>query len=200
MHHFMAQPWNTISNGVFFLVALVLWWQIRQNKTQEDKALIGLIASIALIGASSTFWHATMYSWSLLIDIAGILIFTIYYIYYVALKRLGRSAGHATLALLGLVAACVIAMKLTPDLPQRSGAFIPLVLLFIGLATKFWSISKEYAAYFFGAAVTMGLAIVARIYDVPSCEYFSMGTHFLWHSLTALTTYCLMIPIIHSHR
>lgn len=195
---YMAQPWNTISNGLFFIIAFVLYYQIKQTDKAQDKSFTAVIASIALIGACSTFWHATMYPWALLVDIFGIIVFTIAYIYYVGLKQLSFSFWQSTGTLIAVIALCVFAMKLTDGLPQRSGAFIPLSLLFFVAAIKLWKNSKQNSLYLIGAGGTMALAIVARVIDVSVCDYIPVGTHFLWHGLTAVTTYCLMMPVLRS--
>lgn len=192
----IAQPWNTYSNLAFVLVALVLWWRYQVHYLNDPLLKYTCLAPV-LIFVGSSIWHATMLGWTLYFDVLPIGLFAGLFITYGVYKRMNRPLWVAMASVLAVVAVAGLTTKLTAEvIPQKSGGFIPLALILFGIGLKLADKGIAGAGYYYAAGLSMGLAIIARVADESVCNAMPMGTHWLWHALTALTAYLMVKPLI----
>ncbi len=194
----IAQPWNTASNVVFFIVAILLWGQYKRIEAAEGSFhLKALTLSPILIGLCSSIWHGTMIGWTLWLDITSIVIFVLLYVTYIGVVLMKRGWGLSIFALMAIgILSALSTHYLGHLLPQRSAGFLPIVVI-LGLITwSQWRIQSSDTLSFALATLFFVLALVMRVVDEAMCGVMPFGTHFLWHVGAGITAYLVMCPVL----
>lgn len=212
---FWAEPLNAVTNGAFILAAIAAAWELgRLDRERRSSAAIGLTALVAVIGVGSFLFHTYATRWSSYADTIPIGIFMLAYLAFalralVRLPWIGVAVGIALfIAALnyagtvqcrpGLLSAMAVARG--PCLNGTVGyAPAAIALLLIGA----WLAIRRHPAW--GYLVTAGAVFVIsmtfRTVDMEICASTRLagrllGTHFLWHTLNALTLYLLLLAAI----
>lgn len=198
----IAQPWNTYSNALFFVFAFMLYQRYQLMSTQEQTPLLQtLCLSPILIGMGSTVWHATMIGWTLSIDVASIGVFAALFIIYGMRHILQKTWWMTVGAIVAVVVLGAVTTRLTVDMiPQKSGGFIPLALIILGIGGALTAKKHSSAGYYYAAGFAMLCAALFRVSDEAMCTAIPMGTHWLWHVLTAITAYLMIIPFVKAQQ
>lgn len=179
-----SEPVNALTNLAFIALAVVMW-----HRAEGVPAARMLAAMLFAIGCLSGLFHVLATSWAAALDVLSIQIFSLSYIYLANRDYLGFGpviAGAATLvyfpysyAISGLARSLVPGLGGTVD-------YVPLPLLI-----------AAYGLYLLGPAPATGrglligagvlvVSMAARTVDLPFCDSWPLGTHFLWHVLNAV--------------
>ena len=198
---FWAEPVNAISNGAFYvaaLLALVTWARGEHGRRVADLLLIALVF---VIGTGSFLFHTLANRWSAIADTAPIGLFMLVYFGY-ALKRFFRFGWVWTLIGIALFAG---AIWQTAGLRCNGGAclngsvaYLPALAALVG--TGLFLLVRGHAAwrYVLGGAAVFAASLTFRTLDRSLCPstylegYGPLGTHFLWHVLNATLLYLLL--------
>lgn len=192
----LAEPLNAFSNLSFLIAAWAAWKLAKKlgKLTLEIRILIALAFSV---GIGSVLWHTYPTRATLILDIAPILFFIIWYIRLYSRTVIGvRPLLAGVLILLFLAAtysAFLFAGVLHGALVYSPGL---LVVLILGLdhankrGTARWLLLSTAGIYF--------AALFFRTIDQEVCSPLPIGTHFIWHGLIGLVTYTAMRALIFS--
>lgn len=184
---FIDHPANTLSNGIFFIIAAIVFALYYHDKTMRICSFL-----IAGIGLGSSIWHFVANPNLLALDIGTISIFTGWFLWHLFHNIYKKHASYS-LALIFIFFASNFALGylLEPLLPMRTGGFlVPAVAIFIlGLkqaktSTRIWLMLSS---------LSLLIAMGFRILDIHSCEIIAIGTHFLWHIFAGLA---LIGPVV----
>lgn len=199
---FWAEPINALTNGAFYvaaLLALVLW--VRNDSGERRFSDLGLIVLVFVIGTGSFLFHTLADRWSAVADTAPIGLFMLVYFGY----ALRRFFGCGWLLTLAGVAAFAVVIWQTMSLRCGGGsclngsagylpAFAALVALGLGLLLRGHPAGK----YVLGGGIVFALSLTLRTVDESLCSatqldgYGHVGTHFMWHVLNATLLYLLL--------
>lgn len=189
---FTTQPLNSFSSVAFFLVALILVITIPLHHPRWRR-LCPFAALCVLIGVGSSLWHVVQEPWALVADITPIFVFLFFFQYHFLKKFTDWSRARIFKDMVGLAALMGLASLVMNEVfLQKSNAFVPVVAWLAYIGVVIGQRFPKQARRCFMAAGFFALAIVARIIDMPLCEQWHYGTHFLWHMLSALTLYLVL--------
>ena len=170
----ISQPWNVFSNILFVFLSLFVW-----SSPLARRHRYGLL----LIAFGSALWHSTGLHWALWIDIGAIVVWAVLYALDIK-DHIPQSRTKIFISLLILLLTSIVfAVILKPLTPMLSGAFIPYALLLLAMAFK----SNKHRSVFLISSFAMLTAIVMREIDMIACDTMTMGTHWLWHTLAAVS-------------
>ena len=212
---FWAEPLNAISNAAFIVAALIATrdYVALEPERRRVSALL-LIALTYVIGVGSFLFHTYATRWAQLADVIPIGLFMLAYL-GVLLRRLVRvnwllvAAGLILFVAAFLYAGTIQCPQGLLPITARSGArclngtvaylpaFLTLALATAGLAVMRHPAWKTLAL----AAAVFFVSMTFRTLDLELCELTAYGghlrgTHFLWHTLNAVTLYLLLRAVI----
>jgi len=185
----LAEPINALTN-LAFLIAAYLGYSLLKKKQTKDRELLILPWMLLLVGLGSLAYHTARNSLTLVIDGLPIYIF-ILYAFFICLRELMESKLKATLVLAGFI---MLEILLSIYFPREllNGSIRHIVAVaFVSIMG--WFVTRHYGPKVIRPLVEVVglyiLAIIFRSIDVWICTWFPIGTHFLWHILTAFAGY-----------
>ena len=180
------QPFNVFSN-LFYLISalgLFLFWKVDGRQRLLIASLISL-----LIAVFSTVYHIYLTKETLLFDVLGIAAFISFTMTLIASRMLGFSNVAAIFATLSLLVLSGLFSKFL-EVPFNKGvsAFFPSLFVLVGLCFYFYGRSERLYKRFLEISFIMLGAIIFKAIDILPvvCETMPMGTHAIWHGLTAM--------------
>lgn len=191
---YIAEPVNTISNLIYFLVGFVF---LRSQKNIKDNYFAKALGCLAvLVGVGSTLFHILAVSWSRYADLIPIWTFVALYILYSLRHFFGLSWFKASVVLLAIV---VLSYMLLTEVPlsiyvnthgsvEYTPALVVAVLFSVLLFLRGHLAWRKLAAGSFSLAV----ALIFRTIDLTYCPVVPTGTHFLWHIFTGVAIFLLL--------
>lgn len=187
----VAEPWNTAT--AFLFVLIVVYWVIRLRGRLKHHPFLAVTLPLLLVGGiGGTLYHGQR-NWVgfflmdlLPIYLLGLIVSVYWWI------RLGPRVHHllAMIVVLGLLQLLGMWQLPAPWAIQLSYAslamlmLIPLALVMIRTRARHW----QWVAT---SLVSFGIAWFFRIADTWQPPLLPMGTHWLWHTFGALTTFAL---------
>ncbi|MGH1465899.1 MAG: ceramidase domain-containing protein [Cognatishimia sp.] len=180
---FWAEPVNAVTNLAFILVAILMWRRVYGLPLARALCIL-----LFLIGVGSFLFHTFAQTWAGLADVLPILLFVLLYIYGATKDFWGSSKLVAVSAVLLFVPYAAVTVPLFQKVAflNTSAAYGPVPLLIVIYAL---GLSRQNPATARRLAVGAGLiflSILLRSADLPLCQSFPQGTHFLWHVLNAV--------------
>ncbi len=180
---YWAEPINAVTNAAFLVAAFVMW-----RRTQGITMARALCLILAAIGIGSFLFHTHAQSWAGLADVVPIALFILIYLFAVnreafdlgVLPALGLTALFFPYA--GMMAP---AFSLVPGLGATAG-YAPVALLIFLYAAFLRSILPDFARGLAIGAAILVVSLTFRTLDLPLCNNFPAGTHFMWHLLNAV--------------
>jgi len=210
----LAEPINAISNAGFFLAALIAWqlllWRPREDRSADHYLLIFLAF---MIGFGSLAFHLYADTGTELADTVPIGLFMLVYLGFALNRLLGVPPGWTVLLAVGftvLVGAAVhvqcwdggigfAGADVTGAKPCLNGSvgYLPALAALIVIGMILAERHHKAAPYVVWAAVIFTISIILRSLDMALCDKVvvdgrSVGTHFIWHLLNALTLFLLL--------
>ncbi|WP_102959515.1 ceramidase domain-containing protein [Mangrovicella endophytica] len=192
---FWAEPLNAVSNAAFIiaaLVGLVIW--LRSGR--GDRWSGAMVAVVFVVGVGSFLFHTFANRWSSLADVIPIAVF-IYGYFALALRRFVGLSPLTTAFATGafLIASFALAPFLEPLVGSSSG-YVPALLALLGIGLWLVAHRRRQGIKLVAAGIIFAASLGWRIVDMPLCEEWPAGTHFLWHIFNAVTLGLLLIAAI----
>jgi len=199
------EPVNIISN-VSFILAAFLAWRLFVKLLRADGSISRhtpkyadirvQILMVFLIGVGSFLFHSYATMWGALLDIFPIFCYMCLFVYSFLKRITLTSQYNMVLVFVGFVALNLGFKFVLPVAPDGNVSYLPLIIFFLGLIIYLYitnNPSLENMLYGFILAL---ISFVFRKVDMDVCEYFPIGTHFLWHTLNGVLLYILLRELI----
>lgn len=189
----VRQPANTWSSLAFVIAAA--WVALRLRSSSRARSALPqaeawlFVATLALLGLGSAFYHATLTFVGQVVDVAGMYLVATFILLHRLGPRFKLPPIGSVLAFVTANAALMAAQVTTPSM--RRVAFG--VLLVLALAIE-WRSSRRGRRWLASGALLMLLAFVIWAFDRERliCEPGSLlQGHALWHGLGAVAATCL---------
>ena len=181
-----ASYWlNIISNVAHIAAAYFAYRYLITNKI-KTKLLFILTLLVFLIGIGSTLWHAFPMPLTDFADSFPIGLFA-FLTTYVLFQKV---VPHKVLVFGMLLFVTVFILLLEPlHLLQGSFPYIVILTVLAGILIKIKQKYQKIPSLWISVLVLFGIAILFRTIDFVTCDFFGIGTHFIWHILVAITCY-----------
>ncbi len=178
------EPVNAISNIFFIIVSLSLIKILRKNQSSKIYYIQPIL--IFFIGIGSFLFHLKPNIITLYSDVIPIFLFSLSFIFLFNRDVININYfNNALLFLLFFVLFLFITPKLNYDILNGS-EFYFANYFFLTMYTLWLYLKKsDFFQLLLLGFIFFNLSILLRSLDNHICEYFSIGTHFLWHFLNA---------------
>ncbi len=193
-----AEPWNAVTAAFFIAIVLVWLWRLR-GRYRQFPFIVSCMPILFAGGIGGTLYHAfrTRQVWFLM-DVVPISLLGAVGAIYLTI-RLGKvyGLGWVLAAAVGLVGVYLAVNLFVFRLIQFPNANWPVNLSYASLAfimivplgvvmvrTRF-----RHVAWVAGSLLSFGIAWFCRLADNTAWGDLPMGTHWLWHTFGAITTY-----------
>lgn len=191
---FWDEPLNAVSNVTFLFAAAFAYSYAKKHKEiPSDGPIWWLTAVASMIGFGSFLFHTYAQYWALLADVIPIAIFMLFYLGFALTRYCGYSLPVAVsmVAVFGLISG-VVATTVPETLLYGSVVYFPSAAMLYIL----WGVLKHKKHVASGAmllsALIFSVALVVRTADIPMCDQWPLGTHFVWHILNGTLLYILL--------
>ncbi|WP_319772926.1 ceramidase domain-containing protein [Breoghania sp.] len=196
---FWAEPANAISNMTFFMTTVGILWALFR-KRRFDVPVIGLSALVALIGVSSFLFHTLATPLTSALDILSVAIFILVVFFFAILRLFKIGLTGATLVTVGFLGlSWFLSLLLGPKLGLSAMYIGPLISLF-AIALTIAPNNRKIALGFFMTGLMFTLSVIFLTMDQQFCDWFPIGTHFMWHVLNAVVAYMLLRLVIYAKQ
>ncbi|MEM7189409.1 MAG: ceramidase domain-containing protein [Pseudomonadota bacterium] len=196
---FWAEPWNAVTNAAF-IIAAVLCLMAAVRRGRMDGPVIWLIALTAIIGIGSFLFHTYATAWAAVADVApiGLFILTYFTISMVCFARYGW--GKALLLTVGYVVVLTglswVTNTLLRDIVGGSVSYFPAMIAIFAVGAWLHARSHPAGMWLIAAGVTFVASLTFRAIDLPLCDGFHLGTHWMWHNLNGVVLGLLTYAVI----
>lgn len=198
---FWAEPVNAVTNGAFLIAGALL---LSRARADGRAVSIALAALIILIGVGSFLFHTLAMRWTGLADVLPIAAFIFVAVYALARRALGLGTGlslGALAAFVGFVFLIFAAGRAYAPWLGSTLGYAPAFLVLLGAGLALTAARREGGVMMLGAGAVFAVSLSMRLADRPLCSETvilgqTIGTHFLWHLLNALTLYLVARALI----
>ena len=189
-----AELVNAFTNAAFLVGAGFAWrLQARLPHSAATTLIRVLILAMAAVGLGSFLFHTVGTRWAEWGDVIPILVFMLLYLWFVLTHLLRWPVVPKVGALAIFCAATFLLEARVPgDVLWGGALYVPTILAFIAIGATLKRRGHPAANAMLGAVAVFFAAFTARSSDIPLCESFPLGTHFLWHLLNASLLYLLV--------
>ena len=195
---FPVEPFNTFSN--LFFLAIVIYFSYRVYKNFKSQLFLSFALPVLFIGwLGGTIYHATRsHEIWLLMDWVPIDILCLAASLYFAFKA--SSNKWKVFGLMLLVCLLVLGVRFIPfNSHGQSYSYIATAIgLLLPIGIHIYQTRFKHSKFMAFAVISFIVAISFRVLD--RYIYFSMGTHWLWHSFGAFSVFFLMKYIYHDAK
>ena len=178
------EPVNAISNIFFIIVSLSLIKILRKNQSNKIYYIQPIL--IFFIGIGSFLFHLNPNIITLYSDVIPIFLFSLSFIFFFNRDVININyLNNALLFLLFFFLFLFITPKINYEILNGS-EFYFANYFFLTMYTIWLYLKKsDFFQLLLLGFIFFNLSILLRSLDNHICEYFSIGTHFLWHFLNA---------------
>ncbi len=181
------EPLNLLSNLAFFVAAyLIARKLVRANHRATLLWLLPL--GIMLTGIGSMAFHLFASSLTQKLDVGAILLFQLsaLWIYW---RRVLMFGAFASVLVLVLFLGLVVLGLMFNDRLLGSAIYVPSLLLLAGISAANRCGRLSSPGLMDVALLGFALAVVMRSLDSFACGVVPVGTHFMWHLLSAMVAF-----------
>jgi hypothetical protein len=194
---FWSEPLNALTNLAFLVAAILIAQRARRERGRLGWDVLVLAALTALVGVGSFLFHTFATVWGRWLD----LVFIAAFVYVLLALALARVAGLGWRGVLGgLVLYAVFERGVLAAVPLGalggSLLYLPPVLALGAMAWYARHRAHPAAPRLAAAVGVFAVAIAVRTLDLPLCPAWPIGTHFLWHLLTAWVLYLAATAVL----
>lgn len=188
---FWAEPLNALSNAAFFVAAFLLFRLYRQCfDAAKLPDLQRLVRLIVVVGVGSTIFHTLATQWAMAADVLPIVLFLLWYLAVfltrvVRVRYKGLAVGFGAFGAVSGAFMLLVPPALVNGSQTYFSCFVALVCMGIYAQKHRHAETKNY----YVAAVAFLVSLIARMVDQSICYGLPIGTHFVWHTLNAVTMY-----------
>ena len=184
----LAQPLNAITNLAYTVGGFYLYAYVKKNNLNRTLGIV-LSGLMIILGIGSTAWHSHKSVLTMLSDEIPIYLFIVLVIYYLV-QSLVKKSKITTLAMASIAVLYYLIFTYLPGAENFDGSFKYAFVLVLFLILNFLVVKKLGTEYnFFIPLGIFAAGIALRVADLPICQAFPVGTHFLWHILVAIAMY-----------
>lgn len=183
----LAEPVNAATNVAYIISAWALWRFAARLKTPSAAVMV-LTALMVAVGIGSALFHTFATSWARIADELPILAFQVSFFWIYARGIIGLAPWSAASVSAGFLIAGVLGRQL-PGVLNGSLFYLPALVFIIGLGIYHHRSRRNEPLLLLTATSIFVAAILLRTVDTAVCTAFPLGTHFLWHLLTAVVLY-----------
>jgi hypothetical protein len=193
-----AEPVNSVTNAAFLVAAWVAWrLQLRHPELGAAGLVRALIYCTALVGFGSFLFHTIATRWAEWGDVLPILAFMLLFLWASLTCFFGWRPWTKLGALTLFFGSTFTLEAVIPSEFLHGGAlYAPALLTLIAIDAALSRRQPTAGRAMFGATGVFLVSITARTLDMPVCQTFPLGTHFLWHILNAVLFYLLIRAVI----
>ncbi|PTW62217.1 ceramidase [Breoghania corrubedonensis] len=196
---FWAEPANAVSNIAFIATAIGIFWLL-PRKGPRDYPVLLLIALTVLMGIGSFLYHTTPSRLTAIADVLPIGLF-IYASFFIAIMRFLALRLITTI----WVTAAFIAVSLAVSMSLQhvigtSAGYAPALLALFGVGLVTLPYRRKIGTGMIMTGLMFTLSLSLRTMDYAVCDWFPIGTHFMWHALNSVVAYMLLRLIVHARR
>jgi hypothetical protein len=189
---FWAEPVNALSN-VAFLIAAAVAFRLWRRGDRDDWPALALIGVVAAVGIGSFLFHTVATRAAILADVIPIAIFIYGYLLLALVRFL-----HFKAVVAGTIVVAFAAASAPPRLLNGSVGYLPALAALIAVALATGARSTRHNLGL--AAAVFAVSLAFRTADTAICPQFAVGSHFVWHVLTAVLLYVLLRTAITARR
>ena len=190
----LAEPLNA-TTYLAFLIAAWAAWVLARRLNSLSSGIQGMIFLAVSIGIGSALFHTFATGWGRVLDVVPILLFQLLFLWFYTRQVIEIRAVLAAAAVVIFLVTTLMGRQF-PEVLNRSLTYAPAFLLLVGLGLYHLVKRKPGRLLLVAAAGVFALSFLFRSIDLAVCPYFPIGTHFLWHILTAGVLYFLMRVLI----
>jgi hypothetical protein len=182
-----GEPLNTLSNAAFLISAGYVFHR-QQREAVSDWPVLILAALVVSVGIGSILFHTLANHWTLIADLGPIAVFIHAFFFAALLRFLKLNVWVAGLATVGLLLLSPwISVVMEPVL-GASAAYTSGLIATFGVALAVPLSGRGPAPrLLLAAGFAFVTALIFRQLDHVVCDYFPIGTHFLWHVFNGIT-------------
>lgn len=195
---FLAEPVNATTNAAFLIAGVALWRFARRAGALTTECYL-LISIIMAIGIGSGLFHTFATQWARVFDVTPILLFQLSFTWIYARQGLGWRRTSAGLLATGILIAALVGRSF-PLLLNGSLVYAPALALLVVLSVHHWLSRQTKPLLLPAAASVFSISLVFRTQDAAVCDWFPLGTHFLWHLCNAFVLYLCVRALIEMRR
>ena len=180
-----AEPLNALSNLAFFAAAWAAWRSARGAADPGARLLVDLLVAI---GTGSALFHTFATPWARILDETPILAFELSFLWLYGRRIVGITAAWLAGLLAGFLVAVYVGRQF-PQLLNGSLMYAPAFLVALAIGLYHYRTQRRERFTIPAAVGIFVAAVVCRTLDNAICPFMPLGTHFLWHLLTASASY-----------
>lgn len=190
-----AEPINLFTNIAFLVAALLL---SKQTSAFNGNIKI-LVLLIFTIGIGSMLFHSFATPWARVLDVTPILIFQMLFVWTYIRQVIKKSAYIASLTVITILTASLAAREY-PQLLNGSLPYLPALTMLLGLGLYHYQTKQPKPWQLLIVAGLFIIALMFRTIDGNICHYIPIGTHFIWHLVSAYMLYLSVDTLIAQRR
>lgn len=196
---FWAEPLNAISNGAFLLAALFAYRLHKRQMTKFNGYFMGLLILVASIGVGSFLFHTFANRYTEVVDTVPIWAFVVMYV-WLSIRIIFKASIRKMALIMSLVMGLsYLGFNLAQSTHSTKLVFLngslqyaPAVFFLLVFTITLHKKRPHLVSFAMSACGLFLLSLFFRTIDIHVCESFSMGSHFLWHSLNGMMLYFLL--------
>lgn len=193
------EPFNVLSNLLFFAVAFYLFRYYRTHPDVKNKWIWDLHILTVLtvfIGFGSISFHTFPNQTTELMDIVPIVLFIVLFFISI-IVRVGRTNVFQTIiCLMAFAGSTHFFVTQFPNALNDSIGYLSSMGALVMIAIYLHLMRRPSSHQFLLAALLGVLSLFFRSVDNSVCDTLPIGTHFLWHSLNAVLIFVVMKQLI----
>ena len=197
---FWAEPVNAVSNFFFIIAGMICLFLGKKN---NNKDVIILSISLLFIGLFSFLYHTLSTPLFGLLDVLSILVFSLLYFFY--FNKSFFSLNNPILIFLTflfffyLIIFSFLFSLINLEI-NGSEQYFPLVLILIIYFFIILVFKKNYNLTMLASILILISSIFFRSIDQIICDFFSIGSHFVWHFLNSVSLGIFIIVILNNGK
>lgn len=186
---YLAEPVNALSNIAFFIAALYAWKYSKQQAVDTVQFRL-LIALMIAIGVGSLLFHLFANKASQLADLIPIFLFQLMFL-WIYMKNVLHYIWPVRIFLSILLLISIVVGSQYPHYLNGSMLYAPTLMVMVLISFYHLQKSPQGRHLSTGALILFCLSLAMRTIDNASCQYFDVGTHFLWHLLNGMVIFLM---------
>jgi len=188
----ISQPLNLTSTLIFLVVALMLFFEIK-NKNQLNFKFKVLIILVGLIGIGSAIRHFYPSDITVYFDILPIVLFSLAFAYYLIFK-ITKNKNYTKIGLVTLIiymglSSIILRTYFNSELINGAYEYLSLIFLFVCVLIYSYLKKLHFFKYLLALFILFIVSIFFRQIDLIICKTAGFWTHFIWHIINAITIY-----------
>lgn len=199
-----GEPLNALTNLAFLAASALLLWLLAGQPRRPPASVWLLPVLLGVVGLCSAAFHTFATSVTAALDSLSILVFILVAVVVTTHWMWGlrwRWAWLAAPAFLAFSVGVNWALAAVGGENATLGGYLPalLGLLGFGLAIRLTAATDavHFGTWLLLASIVFAVSLTLRALDMPLCQAFPIGTHFLWHCLNATVLFVVTYAVVH---